>query len=69
MTAQNLEYARTVLTQLERDTLGIKAPSRRSEVQGTLNQHRELLELLFDRLEDIRKVCEAWYKWLLRLTA
>ncbi|KFA75163.1 hypothetical protein S40288_02834 [Stachybotrys chartarum IBT 40288] len=52
----NLEYARTVLTQLERDTLGIKAPSRRSEVQGTLNQHRELLELLFDRLEDIRKI-------------
>lgn len=53
---QNLEYARSSLTKLEHDALGIKAPGRRSEVQGDLNRKRELLELLLDRLEDLREV-------------
>ncbi|KAK7428934.1 hypothetical protein QQZ08_004551 [Neonectria magnoliae] len=54
--AANLEYARSSLTKLEHDALGIKAPGRRSEVQGDLNRKRELLELLLDRLEDLREM-------------
>ncbi|KAI1051457.1 hypothetical protein LB506_003274 [Fusarium annulatum] len=54
--ASNLEYARNSLTKLEHDALGIKAPGRRAEVQSDLNRKRELLELLLDRLEDLRQV-------------
>ncbi|EGU76188.1 hypothetical protein FOPG_02133 [Fusarium oxysporum f. sp. conglutinans race 2 54008] len=54
--ASNLEYARNSLTKLEHDALGIKAPGRRAEVQSDLNGKRELLELLLDRLEDLRQV-------------
>ncbi|RGP63091.1 hypothetical protein FLONG3_10032 [Fusarium longipes] len=54
--ASNLEYARNVLSKLEHDALAIKAPGRRAEVQGDLNGKRELLELLLDRLEDLRQV-------------
>ncbi|KAF4956440.1 hypothetical protein FSARC_11576 [Fusarium sarcochroum] len=54
--ASNLEYARNSLTKLEHDALAIKAPGRRAEVQGDLNGKRELLELLLDRLEDLRQV-------------
>ncbi|KAF4332535.1 hypothetical protein FBEOM_13666 [Fusarium beomiforme] len=54
--ASNLEYARNSLTKLEQDALAIKAPGRRAEVQGDLNGKRELLELLLDRLEDLRQV-------------
>ncbi|RTE71672.1 hypothetical protein BHE90_013923 [Fusarium euwallaceae] len=54
--ASNLEYARNSLTKLEHDALGIKAPGRRLEVQTDLNGKRELLELLLDRLEDLRQV-------------
>ncbi|KAH7258252.1 hypothetical protein FSOLCH5_002595 [Fusarium solani] len=54
--ASNLEYARNSLTKLEHDALGIKAPGRRVEVQTDLNGKRELLELLLDRLEDLRQV-------------
>ncbi|KAK7415866.1 hypothetical protein QQX98_005555 [Neonectria punicea] len=54
--AANLEYARSSLTKLEHDALGIKAPGRRSEVQGDLNRKRELLELLLDRVEDLREM-------------
>ncbi|KAF4957623.1 hypothetical protein FGADI_2985 [Fusarium gaditjirri] len=54
--ASNLEYARNSLTKLEHDALGIKAPGRRAEVQSDLNGKRELLELLMDRLEDLRQV-------------
>ncbi|KAI5459894.1 hypothetical protein BGZ63DRAFT_388923 [Mariannaea sp. PMI_226] len=54
--AGNLNYARTSLTKLEQDALGIKAPGRRAEVQGDLNQKRELLEMLLDRLDDFREL-------------
>lgn len=53
---QNLGFARSSLTKLEQDALGIKAPGRRSEVQGDLNKKREVLELLMDRLQDLRQV-------------
>ncbi|KAJ4012191.1 hypothetical protein NW752_004585 [Fusarium irregulare] len=54
--ASNLEYARNVLSKLEHDALAIKAPSRRAEVQGDLNGKRETLEVLLDRLEDLKQV-------------
>ncbi|CAG7562957.1 unnamed protein product [Fusarium equiseti] len=54
--ASNLEYARNVLSKLEHDALAIKAPSRRAEVQGDLNGKREILEVLLDRLEDLKQV-------------
>ncbi|KAH7326413.1 putative synaptobrevin protein [Stachybotrys elegans] len=54
--AVNLDHARSLLSRLEQDALTIKAPHRRSEVQGTLNRQREILEQLLDRLEDYRKI-------------
>ncbi|KAL7948315.1 hypothetical protein V8C42DRAFT_314074 [Trichoderma barbatum] len=47
----NLQYARAALTKLEQ-TL----PGRRADTQGDLTTHKETLDLLFDRLEDLRKV-------------
>ncbi|KAM0510808.1 hypothetical protein ACHAPE_010512 [Trichoderma viride] len=47
----NLQYARAALTKLEQ-TL----PGRRADVQGDLTAQREILDLLFDRLDDLRKV-------------
>ncbi|KAL7910048.1 hypothetical protein GGI35DRAFT_447712 [Trichoderma velutinum] len=47
----NLQYARAALTKLEQ-TL----PGRRTDTQGDLTAQKETLDLLFDRLEDLRKV-------------
>ncbi|KAL6901716.1 putative synaptobrevin protein [Trichoderma evansii] len=47
----NLQYARAALTKLEQ-TL----PGRRVDTQGDLTAQREILDLLFDRLDDLRKV-------------
>ncbi|KAK0386223.1 hypothetical protein NLU13_6060 [Sarocladium strictum] len=52
----NLDYARRALTSLEQDALAIKAPVRRAEVQSDLNHKREVLDLLFERLEDLKQV-------------
>ncbi|KAL7918924.1 putative synaptobrevin protein [Trichoderma austrokoningii] len=47
----NLQYARAALTKLEQTP-----PGRRADIQGDLTAQREILDLLFDRLEDLRKV-------------
>ncbi|KAK1247965.1 hypothetical protein MKX07_000853 [Trichoderma sp. CBMAI-0711] len=47
----NLQYARAALTKLEQTPL-----ARRAELQSDLTTHRETLDLLFDRLDDLRKV-------------
>ncbi|KAH0495389.1 hypothetical protein TgHK011_008946 [Trichoderma gracile] len=47
----NLQYARAALTKLEQTPL-----ARRAELQSDLTAHRETLDLLFDRLDDLRKV-------------
>ncbi|POR36061.1 Uncharacterized protein TPAR_03728 [Tolypocladium paradoxum] len=52
----NLDYARAVLTRLEQDAMGVKAPVRRLEMQAALNAHRESLETLMDWLEDLRQM-------------
>jgi hypothetical protein len=53
---QNLDYARRALTSLEQDALAMKAPGRRAEAQTDLNNKREALNLLFERLEDLKQV-------------
>ncbi|UKZ82311.1 hypothetical protein TrVFT333_010097 [Trichoderma virens FT-333] len=47
----NLQYARAALTKLEQTI-----PGRRADTQGDLTAQKETLDLLFDRLEDLRKV-------------
>ncbi|KKP03626.1 synaptobrevin [Trichoderma harzianum] len=47
----NLQYARAALTKLEQTLSG-----RRTDTQGDLTAQKETLDLLFDRLEDLRKV-------------
>lgn len=53
---QNLEYARAQLFKLEQDALALKAPTRRLELQGALTAHRDTLDTLLDRLEDLKQV-------------
>ncbi|KAH8171978.1 membrane fusion protein use1 domain-containing protein [Sarocladium implicatum] len=52
----NLDYARRALTSLEQDALSMKAPGRRTETQNDLNQKREALKMLFERLDDLQQV-------------
>ena len=51
--------ARAALTKLEQEALAIKSPSKRLEAQTELNRQREALNLLFERLEDMREVGEV----------
>ncbi|KAG5931400.1 hypothetical protein E4U53_001781 [Claviceps sorghi] len=52
----NLNHARSLLTKLEQDALHMKAPVRRTETQNLLNQNRDRLETLLDRLQDLRQI-------------
>ncbi|ODA81180.1 hypothetical protein RJ55_04144 [Drechmeria coniospora] len=52
----NLAYARTLLGNLEQEALEIKAPARRLERQHALVAHRDSLDTLIDRLEDLRQL-------------
>ncbi|KAI1492061.1 hypothetical protein F5X96DRAFT_628617 [Biscogniauxia mediterranea] len=52
----NLEYARTLLTKLEQDALGIKVHTRRLETQTDLNRKREIFEELAERLRELEEV-------------
>ncbi|OAQ87225.1 synaptobrevin [Purpureocillium lilacinum] len=52
----NLEYARAQLFKLEQDALALKAPTRRLELQGALTAHRDTLDTLLDRLEDLKQI-------------
>ncbi|KAI0127442.1 synaptobrevin [Xylariales sp. AK1849] len=49
----NLEYARTLLTKLEQDALGVKVHSRRQEMQTDLNRKREVFEQITERLREL----------------
>lgn len=53
---QNLAYARSVLTRLEQESMGLKAHLLRQDVQSDLNRKREVLEVLMDRMRDLSKV-------------
>ncbi|KAK4639730.1 hypothetical protein QC761_710920 [Podospora bellae-mahoneyi] len=53
---RNITYARSLLTKVEQDTLGIKIHARRQDLQGDLVRKRELLEQLAERLADLTEV-------------
>nr|XP_036575362.1 Protein transport protein use1 [Colletotrichum truncatum]KAF6781920.1 Protein transport protein use1 [Colletotrichum truncatum] len=54
----NLEYARSLLTRVEQETLHVKTLSRRQEIQADLNRKREILERLMDRMHDLEQLHE-----------
>lgn len=56
MLRQNIDYARLLLTRLQQDALGIKVHARRQEVQADLNQKRDLLEQVTDRMRDLEEL-------------
>ncbi|CRK30458.1 hypothetical protein BN1708_000974 [Verticillium longisporum] len=49
----NLDYARSLLTRLEQEAMGLKFQARKAELQTDLNVKRELLEKLVDRMHDL----------------
>jgi uncharacterized membrane protein YccC len=55
--ASNLEYARNRLAKLEHDAENGKLGSKKLQAQGTFASQHEMLELLQDRLQDLRQVC------------
>ena len=56
--ASNLEYARKRLAKLENDADNGKLGSKKLQTQGTFASQHEMLELLLDRLQDLRQVCD-----------
>ncbi|KAI2630428.1 hypothetical protein GGS21DRAFT_200671 [Xylaria nigripes] len=52
----NLEYARALLTKLEQDAPAIKVHALRQEMQLDLNQKREILEQLTERLRELGEI-------------
>ena len=57
-----------MLTRLEHESMGLKAHLLRQDVQGGLNQKREALEVLMDRMRDLSSVC-AEESWVARVLA
>ncbi|KAM7199072.1 hypothetical protein V8F20_005890 [Naviculisporaceae sp. PSN 640] len=55
----NISYARTLLTKLEQDALGIKIHVRRQDLQTDLNRKRELLDQINERLSDLAEMAAA----------
>ncbi|CAJ2506053.1 Uu.00g001830.m01.CDS01 [Anthostomella pinea] len=50
---QNLEYARTLLTKLEQDALGVKVHARRKDMQADLDRKRDVFERVSERLREL----------------
>lgn len=64
--AANLEYAKSKLAKLESEASGGRATSRKVQTQGgVLAAQRDVLELLLDRLQDLRQV--RHWNWALKL--
>ncbi|KAK2764329.1 hypothetical protein FQN54_009021 [Arachnomyces sp. PD_36] len=55
----NVEYARTLLLQLERTIPGIKIPSRKQSLQTDLARKRQAVKVLKERLNEISAEAEA----------
>jgi hypothetical protein len=53
---QNIQYARSLLTKLELDALGIKVLSRRQEWQADLNRKRDFLDQVTERIKDLEEI-------------
>jgi hypothetical protein len=56
ISAQNLEYARTLLLRLEQDTTTIKIQSKKQEAQTELLQKRNIIQQLSERLQEFEHV-------------
>ncbi|KDB27783.1 hypothetical protein H109_00452 [Trichophyton interdigitale MR816] len=55
----NIEYGRSLLLQLERNSTDIKHPQRRQTVQSDLSQKRQQLKILRQRLDDLSTQAHA----------
>ncbi|OLN95548.1 Protein transport protein use1 [Colletotrichum chlorophyti] len=54
----NIEYARSLLTRVEQETLNVKQLSRKQDMQADLNRKRDLIERLVDRMHDLEQLHE-----------
>ena len=53
---QNIKYARSLLTKLEQEALGVKIHVRKNEIQSDLIRKREIIEQLTERLSDLAEI-------------
>ncbi|CAI4219144.1 unnamed protein product [Parascedosporium putredinis] len=53
---RNLQYARSMLTKLEHESMGLKAQLTKHDLHVDLNRKREMFEILADRLEDLNQL-------------
>ncbi|KAK3313815.1 hypothetical protein B0H66DRAFT_594642 [Apodospora peruviana] len=52
----NVNYARSLLSNIEQEALGVKIHVRRQELQADLNRKRELLEQITERISDLAEM-------------
>lgn len=57
--SQNINYARSLLTKLEQEALGVKIHVRKNEIQTDLIRKREIIEQLTERLSDLAEIATA----------
>ncbi|KAK3391771.1 hypothetical protein B0T20DRAFT_362622 [Sordaria brevicollis] len=55
----NINYARSLLTKLEQEALGVKIHVRKNEIQSDLIRKREIIEQLTERLSDLAEIAAA----------
>lgn len=55
----NINYARSLLTKLEQEALGVKIHVRKNEVQTDLIRKRDIIEQLTERLSDLAEIAAA----------
>ncbi|KAJ4358791.1 hypothetical protein N0V85_009513, partial [Neurospora sp. IMI 360204] len=55
----NINYARSLLTKLEQEALGVKIHVRKNEIQTDLIRKREIIEQLTERLSDLAEIAAA----------
>ncbi|KAK3340563.1 hypothetical protein B0H65DRAFT_263549 [Neurospora tetraspora] len=55
----NINYARSLLTKLEQEALGVKIHVRKNEIQTDLIRKREIIEQLTERLSDLAEIATA----------
>ncbi|KAL2260289.1 hypothetical protein VTK26DRAFT_5744 [Humicola hyalothermophila] len=55
----NVSYARSLLTRLEQEALGVKIHARRQDVQADLVRKRDVLDQLCERLNDLAEFAAA----------
>ena len=56
---QNINYARSLLTKLEQEALGVKIHVRKNEIQSDLIRKRDIIEQLTERLSDLAEIAAA----------